>query len=299
MAIDVYQMVTDRIIALLEKGEIPWHRPWTGAGRWAIKRTTGERYSLLNQLLLDKPGEYLSFNQCKKEGGRVKKGAKSKVVVFWKMLDKPKLNQDGQAVLNAEGKPVFDRIPFLQYSNVFHIDDCEGLEPKHYTEISREFDPIEKAEAVISNYVKLSGVKFTHQHQGRAYYSPAADKVVLPDREQFTGEAGYYATAFHELTHSTGHESRLNRFTSTSAIFGGEAYSKEELVAELGSATLLHMLGIETDNTIQNNAAYIQNWIKALRNDKRMIVSAAGKAGKAVDLIMPGMMEMVNSDAAA
>lgn len=298
MAFDVYQMVTDRIIAMLEQGIIPWHRPWTGAGRWAIKRATGEPYSLLNQLLLDKPGEYLSFNQCKKEGGRVKKGAKSKVVVFWKMLDKPRQTRDGQAVRDAEGHQICDHIPFLQYSNVFHIDDCEGLEPKHYTEVAREFDPIEKAEAVISNYVRLSGVKFTHLHQGRAYYSPAADKVVLPEKEQFTGEAGYYATAFHELTHSTGHESRLNRFTITSSIFGGEDYSKEELVAELGSATLLHMLGIETDTTIQNNAAYIQSWIKALKNDKRLIVSAAGKAGKAVELIMP-MAETVNSDAAA
>ena len=287
MGIDVYGMVTERIIGMLEQGIIPWHRPWTGAGRWAIKRTTGEPYSLLNQLLLEKPGEYLTFMQCKKEGGRIKKGAKSKVVVFWKILDRVRTAEDGHTVLDAHGQPVFDHIPYLQYSNVFHIDDCEGLEPKTYTDERREFNPIEKAEAVIADYVARSGIRLFHEEQGQAYYSPAADKVVLPLKEQFTSEAGYYDTAFHELTHSTGHKTRLNRFGEGVMAFGNETYSKEELVAELGSATILHLLGIETDNTVQNNAAYIQNWIRALKNDKRLIVSAAGKADKAVTLIMP------------
>jgi antirestriction protein ArdC len=287
MAVDVYSMVTDRIIGMLEDGIIPWKRPWTGAGRLAVKRTTGEPYSLLNQLLLGKPGEYLTFMQCKKEGGTVKKGAKSKIVVFWKMLDKPRMNAEGHAVINAEGNPVFDQIPYLQYSNVFHIDDCEGLEPKHYTDVVRDFDPIKQAEAVIDDYVARSGIGFEHANQGRAFYSPSADKVVLPPRERFTGEPVYYGTAFHELTHSTGHATRLNRFATTAAMFGSESYSKEELVAELGSASILYMLGIETEDTVQNNAAYIQNWINALRNDKRMIVSAAAKAAKAVDMIIP------------
>ena len=287
MALDIYKMVTDRIIAMLEQGIIPWNRPWTGAGRWAIKRTTGKPYSLLNQFLLDKPGEYLSFNQCKKEGGKVKKGAKSHIVVFWKILDRARMTEDGRTVLNAEGQPIFDHIPFLQYSNVFHIDDCEGLEPKHYTNETRDFDPIEKAEAVIADYVARSGVTLMHKDQGQAFYSPATDKVVLPLKEHFTGEAEYYGTAFHELTHSTGHKNRLNRFAEGVMAFGNETYSKEELVAELGSATILHMLSIETDATVQNNAAYIQNWLQALRNDKRLIVSAASKADKAVQLIMP------------
>ena len=288
MGIDVYGMVTDRIIGMMEQGIIPWKRPWTGAGRWAIKRTTGEPYSLLNQLLLGEPGEYLTFNQCKKEGGKVKKGAKSKVVVFWKMLDKPRTDSAGHVIVNTEGIPVCEHIPYLQYSNVFHINDCEGLEPKAYTEETRDFNPIEKAESVIADYLGRSGVRLVHRDQGRAFYAPAMDKVILPLREQFTGDEVYYATAFHELTHSTGHASRLNRFAAGMTFFGDESYSKEELVAELGSAAILHLLGIETDGTVQNNAAYIQNWIRALRNDKRLIVSAAGKAGKAVELIVPG-----------
>lgn len=287
MALDIYKMVTDRIIAKMEQGDIPWKRPWTGAGRWAIKRTSGKPYSLLNQLLLGKPGEYLSFNQCKKEGGKVKKGAKAQVVVFWKMLDKARRTDDGRAVLDAEGNPVFDCIPYLQYSNVFHIDDCEGLEPKSYTDERRDFNPIEKAESVIADYVARSGVGFFHEDQGQAYYSPAADKIVLPLKEQFTTDAGYYDTAFHELTHSTGHKTRLNRFAEGVMAFGNDSYSKEELVAELGSATILNALGIETEDTIQNNAAYIQNWLKALKNDKRLIVSASAKAEKAAQLILP------------
>ena len=295
---DVYQIVTDRIIGMLEQGIIPWHRPWTGAGCWAIKRNTGKPYSLLNQLLLGKPGEYLTFNQCKKEGGNIKKGAKSKLVVFWKFIDKPHTNGDGQIVVNEEGHPIFDQIPYLQYYNVFHVDDCEGIKPKTYSDITRNFDPIEKAEAVIADYVYRSGIKFRHLQQDHAYYSPAYDKVVLPNKEQFTGEPAYYATAFHELTHSTGHSKRLNRFAIDSTVFGSESYSKEELVAELGSAAILHSLGIETSDTVQNNAAYIQNWLSALKSDKRLIVSAAGKAAKAVELIMPESTEIITSDSA-
>lgn len=137
--------------------------------------------------------------------------------------------------------------------------------------------------------MKRSGITLEHIKQGRAYYSPTDDKVVLPIKEQFTSEAGYYGTAFNELTHSTGHNSRLDRIVAGSFSFGDETYSKEELVAEIGSATILNLLGIETDSSIRNNAAYIQSWIKALRNDKKLIVSAASKASKAVELIAPGL----------
>lgn len=279
MSIDVYQMVTDRIIAMLEQGDIPWDRPWAGAGRWAIKRASGKPYSLLNQMLLGNPGEYLGFNECKNLGGKIKKGAKAKIVVFWKMLDKPE---------EKDGKVTVRQIPYLKYMNVFHIDDCEGIEPKHYEDTLRDFNPIDKAEQIIGGYVTRSGIALEHIKQGRAYYSPEQDKVVLPIKEQFTSEAGYYGTAFHELTHSTGHKSRLDRIAAGSFSFGDASYSKEELVAEIGSASILNMLGIETDASVRNNAAYIQSWIKSLRNDKKLIVSAAGKAAKAVKLIMPG-----------
>lgn len=282
---DVYQEVTDRIIAMLEQGEIPWNRPWTGAGRYAIKRTTGKPYSLLNQMLLSDPGEYLSFNQCKKEGGRIKKGAKAKIVVFWKIAEYPAKDKDGSAIIK-DGKVKMTQVPLLKYMNVFHIDDCEGLTPKNYDDERREFDPIEEAERVMAGYLTRSGVTLEHMEQGRAFYSPTEDKIVLPLREQFTGEPEYYSTAFHEMTHSTGHSSRLDRITAGSFSFGDETYSKEELVAELGSANIMRYLGIETDYSFRNTAAYIKSWLKALRNDKRLIVSASSKASKAADLIL-------------
>lgn len=172
MGIDVYQMVTDRIIAMLEQGEIPWDRPWTGAGNLAIKRASGKPYSLLNQMLLGNPGEYLSFNECKKLGGKIRKGAKAKIVVFWKIIDCPEKDSSGKPIVEVNGAVKVRSIPFLKFSQVFHIDDCEGIEPKHYDETLRDFDPIDKAEEVIARYVQRSGITLEHAKQGRAYYKP-------------------------------------------------------------------------------------------------------------------------------
>ena len=128
-------------------------------------------------------------------------------------------------------------------------------------------------------------MKLLHQEGDRAFYRPSTDEVVLPIRKQFMSTAEYYSTVFHELTHSTGHASRLNRLTQA-AFFGSEDYSKEELVAEIGAAALVNHVGLETSNSIRNSAAYIQNWLKVLRDDKRFIVSASGRAEKAVNLIL-------------
>ena len=288
MTKDIYSEVTNAIIAELENGIIPWKKPWCGVRSGAISHATGKAYSLLNQFML-KPGEYLTFNQVKKEGGKVKKGAKARMVVFWKVITKAKKDDNGNIVTNAEGQPVMESLPFLRYFNVFHIDDCEGIEPRWKDKLpSPNAQPIEAAEAALQDYVKRSGVGFENAKQDRAYYSPAMDKISLPLVEQFPEIAEYYSTAFHEATHSTGHKSRLNRFTgeAAAAMFGSENYSKEELVAELGSACIMHDLGIETKGTFTNSAAYIQNWLKVLRNDKRMIVNAASKADKAARMIL-------------
>ena len=136
-------------------------------------------------------------------------------------------------------------------------------------------------------YVAREGVTVEHQEGNAAYYAPVLDKVVLPLMKQFADSAEYYSTAFHELTHSTGHVSRLARIDSPAA-FGSESYSKEELIAELGASALVHHCGLETPNSFRNNTAYIQNWLSVLKNDKRFIVSAAGKAEKAVNFILEG-----------
>ena len=277
MSISVYQLVTDRIIAELKKGNIPWKKPWTGIRSGAYSRSTGKPYSILNQMLLMKPGEYLTYKQAQAAGGTIKKGEKSQIVVFWKPLEVTKENDDGSSTK--------EMIPILKYYNVFHIDQCEGVKPRFAQEDFRPVNPITEAEAVLSGYSERSGCSIRNERQDRAFYRPSTDCIVLPMREQFPQIAEYYSTAFHEATHSTGHTSRLNRL-NTSAFFGSEDYSKEELIAEMGSAILMNELGIETPDTFRNSAAYIQGWLKALEDDSRLIVSAAGKAEKAVRLIL-------------
>ena len=293
---DIYQEITDRIIAELEKGIIPWNKPWTGVNDGAVSHVNGKPYSLLNQFLLDKPGEYLTFKQCQKEGGKVKKGAKSKFVVFWKIIETEKKDGEGNVVRNEDGTPKTDIIPVLKYFNVFHIDDCEGIKAKYDKPLpTAAASPIEAAEHVLSDYVKRSGVRLVNRKQDRAFYTPSSDTIMLPMMEQFPETSEYYSTAFHEVVHSTGHSSRLNRFTDA-AGFGSEPYSKEELVAEIGAASILHELGIETKSSFTNSAAYIQNWLRHLRNDKRMIVSAASRAEKAVKLILNEEAKAENKD---
>jgi len=178
-------------------------------------------------------------------------------------------------------------VPYLRYYNVFHIDQCEGISAKHTaaTVSSSGADTLAAAQDIIYDYLEREGVKLVHQEGDHAFYRPSSDEVVLPIRKQFVSTAEYYSTVFHELTHSTGHEKRLHRLATT-AHFGSEEYSKEELVAEIGAATLVNHVGLETSHSLRNNAAYIQNWLTVLKGDKRFIVSAAGKAEKAVALIL-------------
>ena len=273
---DVYQEVTDRIISQLEKGIIPWHKPWiTSHADQAISYSTGKPYSLLNQMILGKPGEYLTFNQAQQAGGRVKKGEKAGMVVFWKWIEVDDDQNPGEK----------KQVPFLKYFNVFHIDQCEGVKPRHEVTLTDDEETDADADAIITGYLQRSGVKLIHREGDRAFYKPSTDSVTLPLVAQFKDIAEYYSTAFHELTHSTGHESRLNRLAKC-AFFGSEEYSKEELVAEIGAAALVNHAGLETAASFRNSAAYIQSWLKALRNDKRMIVSASGQAEKAVRLIL-------------
>lgn len=279
----ICQMITDRLTAEMEKGIIPWERPWTASGG-AISHSTGKPYSLLNQFLLAVPGEYLTFNQVKAEGGKVRKGEHSKFVVFWKQVA-----VDSETVCE-DGKPEKKLVPMLRYYNVFHIDQCEGIEPKYPAEERTVLDPIAEAEAVVSNYEAAeSGLRIVRTEESdEAYYSPALDKIVVPQLSQYQNQAEYYSTLFHEMTHSTGHTSRLSRFSGSAAnaAFGGEEYSKEELIAEIGAATLVSYCGIENRNSFRNSAAYLQAWLRALRNDPSMIVAAAGKAEKAVNYIL-------------
>lgn len=274
---DVYTMVAQRIIDELERGVVPWHKPWS-SGSGAISHTTGRPYSLLNQILLGGcSGEYLTFRQAQKEGGHVRKGERSSVVVFFRFID---------AVDEDTGE--IRSVPYLKYIPVFHTEQCEGIAPRFIASQPVVLNPAvahEQAEQIISGYVSRSGVKLLRRQSSEAFYRPSTDEVVLPLRSQFSESSEYYSTAFHELTHSTGHASRLNRLTEK-AHFGSNAYSREELCAELGASYLINRIGLETPGSFRNNAAYIAHWLGVLKEDKRFLVSAAGKADKAVRLIL-------------
>lgn len=271
----VQEIVNDRIIGMLKQGTIPWHKPWSGSRNGAVSHVTGRPYSLLNQLLLP-PGEYITFNQCKDEGGQVKKGAKSHIVVFWKQTE-VKTAKDGEEKTEV--------IPLLRYYRVFHIDDCENISAKYPTGSEEPFDADEEADRIASEYFMRTSCKLVQNKRDSASYSPAFDRVMMPQIDQFDSMPHYYATLFHEIGHSTGHTSRLNRF-ETPVAYGDKPYSREELVAELTSAMILYRLGLENGATIKNSAAYIQSWLKALQDDTRMLIWAAGRADKAVRLIM-------------
>ena len=324
---DVYQIVTDRILAQMEQGIIPWHKPWcalrvqwegrkthteTRTQQVAYSRATGKAYSMLNQMLLARPGEWASYKQITEAGGQVKKGEKSSICVFWKFIEKDRHDKNGDPILDADGKPVKEQVPYLRYYNVFHVESqCEGITPKKRrsdpgtvthtvtvvdergtcaTKTDAEWAAIEEADEAVQAYVARSGLTLVEEPgSDEAYYSPLMDKVVVPCRAQFKARDEFYSTLFHECVHSTGHHSRLDRFSGAGDhSFGGDEYSKEELVAEIGAACLNNLFGIETASSFKNSAAYIQNWSRKLKEDRKLIVSASSKAEKAVNYILTG-----------
>ncbi|MBO4796761.1 MAG: hypothetical protein J5553_05180, partial [Verrucomicrobia bacterium] len=233
--------------------------------------------------------------------GRIKKGAKAATIVFWNMIVK----DTGE--VNDEGEPIKIKIPMLKTYQVFSVrDDCEGLTVKHQPEPQTirvpltHFEPVAggidasaynpAAEAVIADYLgRAQTLTLEREHSGdRAYYSPTFDKVVVPNVTQFKDVAEFYSTLFHELGHSTGHASRLNRFSGkdAAAAFGDESYSREELVAEITAASILSALGMENGNSFRNSAAYVKHWSEHIQKDPMMFITAAGRAEKAINLIL-------------
>ena len=283
MANTVYQMVTDRIVEQMKQGIIPWRQPWVGGGDLAISYKSRKAYSFLNQLLLGKPGEWLTWKQIEELGGKVRQGAKSRFVVFYSPVTKEVENEE-------TGEKTVENHLVLRWYKVFHLDDTEGIASKiEVVKPADDITPIERAEEVIKGYLgRESNLRFICDRKSdRAYYSPSADEVVVPMISQYEIAEEYYSTAFHELTHSTMHEDRCNRKSENMlAAFGSENYSREELVAELGSAMLCNRVGIEVEKAFRNSVAYIQSWMKSLKNDPRMIVWASNRAEKAAKYIL-------------
>jgi antirestriction protein ArdC len=267
----------------LEHGCVPWHQPWKSPDgvRVPTSFVSKKRYRGVNTFLLAvsrlKAGYgsnyWLTFKQIQTLGGSVK-GQRSEMVVFWKLLEKPAENPTPE---NEK-----DFIPMLRYYRVFNLDQVSGIKKPDLPNMPA-FEPIDEAEAIAKKYQEQ--IEVTHGGS-RAYYQPSTDSIRMPERESFDGAAEYYSTLFHEFTHSTGHEARLNRpGIVDSHFFGDEVYSKEELVAEMGAAMLCGIVGID-NKTIKNSAAYIQAWLSKLRDDKKLVVHAAAAAQKAADFIL-------------
>lgn len=272
---DVYQMVTDKILASIDEGVVPWHRPW----ETTIPRSmsTGKPYRGINAWLLD-GGYWGTYKKVAELGGQVRKGEKSSLAVFWKFIEKtdPKTGK-------------VDKIPFLRTFNVFHAtqaDWAEGMPAKFQprTDGATEADRIMAAEQMVAGYVKGENGPSVFHGGERACYSPATDVVNMPELTAFDDADHYYSTMFHELGHSTGHETRLARDGVVNLdAFGSHQYAREELVAEMTAAMLAGVVGI--DSTVESSAAYLKHWRDQIAADPRLVIKAAGEAQKAADMI--------------
>ena len=273
---DIFQTVTDSIIKQLELGTIPWQQPWTAAG--APKNlVSGKPYRGINIMLLSNLGYeqniFLTFNQVKSLGGTVRKGEKSHLVVFWKQIEVDDKENPGQRITR----------PFLRYYLVFNISQCNLPNDKVPEFVPDEYNPIWACEDILHEMHNRPRIRDT-DHE--AYYVPTEDCINVPNMKHFKDAESYYAVLFHELIHSTGHKDRLNRKEVVeNPKYGSEAYSIEELTAEIGACFLCSFAGIPVKH-VENHAAYIASWLKVLKNDKKFIVFASTQAQKAVDYIL-------------
>ncbi len=278
MSRNLHAEITGRILSRLRAGVVPWRQPWSNYASGAMPRNavTGRAYSGANVPLLWATAQergyasprWLTFKQALEAGGNVRKGETGTVVVFVSAMQRED-EESGQAV----------RIPFLRAFTVFNVGQCDGLgdlEPPPPPALNPE-----QRDAIADEFMRSTGARIRHG-ESRAYYSTRGDFINLPIYERFAAASGYYATAFHELTHWTGAESRCNRVYGKR--FGDESYSAEELVAELGSAFLCAEFGYDNAE-LENQSAYIASWIKYLENHEKAFSGAASMASRAVEFM--------------
>lgn len=274
---DVYQMITDRLVSLLENGVCPWSRPWIGGGS-PRNLCSRHRYSGINVWILASAGYsspyWLTFRQAKKLGGHVRKGERGTPIVFYSIVERKRRDEKGEVETV--------RIPMIRYFTVFNLEQVAGVEAPADEVAAIDFEEIPECAAVVDGMPMRPEIR---HGAGQASYRPSTDTVSMPDARSFKSEEGYYATLFHELAHATGHASRLGRGVEKTAAFGSATYSKEELVAEMASSFLCGVCGIEAA-TITNSAAYLAGWIQALKGDAKLAIGAASAAQKAADFIL-------------
>ena len=281
---DVYGIVTEKMIGMLEQGTVPWRKPWVSAGMprnlVSKKPYRGINFFLLSATKYVSP-YWLTYKQATELGGHVRKGEKATLVVFWKIEARKDPDAQEGEISSKDGQRFI-----LRYYNVFNLDQCEMPEKvlaKLEKPETHENESIEACERVVAEMPNPP----VFEHGGSmAYYRPSTDTINLPAKDLFNSAAEYYATAFHEMTHSTGATKRLARGLGQNiAPFGSADYSKEELVAEMGSAFLCAETGI-SPAVIENQASYIAGWLKKLRDDRKWVVLAAAQAQKASEYIL-------------
>jgi antirestriction protein ArdC len=278
MSHKVYEIITNRILAELEKGAVPWTRPWAPelAPQNFLSR---KKYRGINSLLLKISSHqrrcpfFLTRNQVEKLGGRIRQGEErlAQFATFWRWIP-----------LEDEETGDHKLIPFLRYYRLYNLSQTEGIDwslPK-----KEKVDPLQSCEATIEAYQVNGGCPINHDGGSHSYYDLLDDSIHLPERDRFTDSVSYYSVLFHECIHSTGHSSRLERNLSTD--MASQAYAREELTAEIGAAFLLGNSGVSESIPIANNAAYIKHWSRCLREDPRCVIYAASRAQRAADFIL-------------
>lgn len=286
MKTDAYQIITDRIVKLIEEKQVlPWHMPWRtfkDGSNMPRNLISGKDYRGINVFVLHYGSGFsspywLTYKQAQDKGAQVKKGEKGMPVIFWNWFEKE--DKDGKK----------KKLPCLRYYTVFNAEQCENLDfPKSELLELPEQERIDNCENIAGNMPKKPEVT---EEGTRAYYQPSDDSVHLPPLRFFDSPECFYSTLFHELGHSTGHEKRLARKgVMDVSFFGSSDYGQEELVAEFCAAYLCGTAGIE-NKTVNNSASYLDSWLKAIKGNPKMLVQAAAQAQKAADFILGKKLE--------
>ncbi|MGX2949608.1 ArdC family protein [Ursidibacter sp. B-7004-1] len=301
---DLYQHITDRILTALEQGTAPWLKPWNNPDcnmNLPRNAVSNRLYSGVNTLLLWISSAEHGYKQCKwitakkanELGGHIRKGEKATIVMNYRPDEREKLDENGDVVYDEDGNPEMEQHIFIKKHNLFNLDQCENLPAELYDPV-----PVSKNAksepnqydifADIRQIIKGMDLHVEMKPSNSAYYQPSADLVVMPEMKQFANAQAFHSVLLHEMTHATGAAKRLNRegITSRKAKFGNPTYAFEELIAEIGGAFLCAYLGFDT---VPQNAAYIESWIRVLKEDKRAIVRASGKAREACQYMLDAL----------
>lgn len=285
---DTYQEVTDSVIAQLEKGIVPWQKTWkqgSDSGFFPTNYLSKKAYRGFNVFWLNmftdingfKTNRYMTFKQALQAGGKIKKGSKGTQITYWAQIErKPGEDEDGEVI---PGKKFM--VPKIY--TVFNVDQTEGIAINEITPINRTI--VEKLEICEYLVYHMKDRPMIHIRGDEPCYNISKDIIEMPEINIFNGSEYYYQTLFHELAHSTGHEKRLNRKGVASRDHSVIEYANEELVAELTAAFLSAYANIG-DVVIENSAAYIGSWLERLKNDKKLILTAAARAQRATDYIL-------------